>query len=245
MTEYSSEELTRINDLLTAIHDEAVPAVILYGLFINAQSALVQNALEIIIPTENYLTVALNLRDNVERSRAEIIHQLATSVVNVAGHDDALLADLSPNQFHTVFLEQVLQTLSPATKLLFVFEAIDLQDRSQLSKLNNLLLPLLRRLAALDRLKFILTFTDREPEKIDQLLRPIFNDLRLIHVAPLASEEEEQIEDSWANNENPKDLEEKNETKRPSVLLWILFLVNLVLLVNLFYLLLRLQTILP
>ncbi len=183
---HGSENNAELPTLLAALDDAAGQAVIVYGPRASGKSTLLQAAAQALLQTGNCIPVVLNLRNSLERSRAEVIHELATNAVDATGLAPDLLDDFVPNHFHQSFLEKLLQALPPPKTLLFVFDDIDIQDRTQVSKLNNLILPLLRRLAPLARLKFILAVDDADAAKILLLVRPIFAAIHEIELtAPL------------------------------------------------------------
>ncbi|MEM7125868.1 MAG: ATP-binding protein [Chloroflexota bacterium] len=160
-----------------ATTESKTQALVLYGPRMAGKSSLLRNLVNNITQRNRFIPVLLSVRDNLDYSRAEVLYDLAARMVETAGLPHDLLDDFSPNNFHKAFLERLLQAIPQSSKLLFVFDDIDLSDRVQLSKLNNLILPLLRRLAPLDRLKFILAVDDVNPEKIRTLVQPIFTNI--------------------------------------------------------------------
>lgn len=238
--------------LLSTINDAAVQAVLLYGSSASAQSTLLAVVITQLRQEEQFLVVPLHLPSALELPRAEFFQQLATAIVEVTNQGHSLLDTLSPTHFHTAFMEQVTASLPPAQALLFVIDGIDFQERGQLSKLNNLFLPLLRRLARVARLKFVLAVNTNELAQIQALLHPIFTSVAAIEVLPPAppdvqpAREAEQVEAeaelSLGNVDQPTTpamTEQEMPTpvnRRRPWLLFLLLLFNLALLGNIYLL---------
>jgi hypothetical protein len=179
--------------LLTFASDATVPALALYGPLAIGKSTLLRATLGALAETANMLPIYCSLAEHADDSRTEFISTLAATIIAKTGLPQTLLDELVPGNFHTTFLANVLSQLAPEQRLLLLFDDIDLADRSRLSKVNNLLLPLLRRLASLSQLKFILAVDDVAPLKIETLLRPLFSNLQLLEVGLLAWPDARQL----------------------------------------------------
>lgn len=238
--------------LLSTINDVTVQAVLLHGPSASTQSTLLAAVIPELRQAERFLIVPLHLPSALELSRTEFFQQLAASIVAVTNQGQTLLATLSPTHFHTDFMEQIMAGLPPAKVLLFVIDGVDFQERSQLSKLNNLFLPLLRRLARLARLKFVLAVNASELAQIQALLHPIFASVAEIELLPPAppnvppvgetGQVEEAAEPSPDNGDHPtapavtEQEKPAPSTRRRPWLLLLLIVFNLVLLGNLYLL---------
>ncbi len=238
-----TEHTVEVTDLLAAVRNAEVQAILLYGPPGAGKSRLVQDLMQALPQAGDFAPICLSLRDVLERSRTEIIHDLAVGAVNATHQAHTLLDDLSPNRFHNEFMAQLLDGIPMPGMLLFVFDNIDLSDRSQLSKLNNLLLPLLRRLALLERLKFMLVLDDSGPEKMQSLVEKIFPTMYEIALVPPLSgapptlQEQSQSSDHLAAEASGDPAEKAASSWRKTLLLILLMIVISILLLNIYLLL--------
>jgi len=237
--------------LLASINKPEVQAIILYGLHTGtqetfAQETLLRTTIAELAEGEKFHPVRLSLRSILDQSRAEIIHHLAVVIIDVTGQRRAMLDSLSPDNFHTDFMAQIIAGLRPIQSLLFVLDEIDFQDRSQLSKLNNLILPLLRRLARLKQIKFILVVEGVETTKSQAVLQPIFTGVEEIEVMDIAQEIMPEQQEEIANGFSPftagaTEPKKATSAQRRSLLLAVLIIVIVTLLANIYVLLTMLQ----
>lgn len=233
----------RVQQRLVTLFDETdVQAVILRGLAAHGKDGVLHGAVDELHQLGTILPVWLDLSTMLNQPRADFIRRLATSIVAVTKQNQALLHQLTPTEFHTTFMAQILQELPPATALLFVFDGLDFAERKQVSKVNNLILPLLRRLAQLTQLRFLLVVERGDAATIQPLLHPIFTSVEEIALLestpPLVLDplpEQATLSDPLASDSAQR--VDAGSSKRRIALLAMLILIISVLLVNIYLLL--------
>lgn len=115
------------------LRENGAEVTILYGPRASGKSRLLHDLLVTDQLAERFIPITLNVRKDLDRSRADVMISLAAGVVEATGLSGSFLNDFSPNRFHNEFLAQALQAIPPSKNLLFIFDNVDPTDRAQMS----------------------------------------------------------------------------------------------------------------